>query len=101
MLRFLLDLIASLILRGGWMMPEFVIRPRRFLYEPGLVMSTVFVGRQGVGKTFSMALELLERLIPTLWSAIPPWAGARSKACFQICFFWQMPLPMMVAMAGN
>src|SRR3990172_7538934 len=62
MLRFLLDLIASLILRGGWMMPEFVIRPRRFLYEPGLVMSTVFVGRQGVGKTFSMALELLEQI---------------------------------------
>src|SRR3990172_6840480 len=62
MFSFLLDLIASLILRGGWMMPEFVIRPRRFLYEPGLVMSTVFVGRQGVGKTFSMALELLEQI---------------------------------------
>src|SRR3990172_5684539 len=62
MLRFLWNLITSLILRNGWTLPEFIIRPRRFLYEPGLVMSTAFVGRQGVGKTFALALELLEQI---------------------------------------
>jgi len=43
-------------------MPEFVIRPRRLLHEAGLVMSSVFIGRQGVGKTFALAQEILEHI---------------------------------------
>src|SRR3990172_12871069 len=62
MLRFLWDLITTLIFRPGWTFPEFIIRPARLLYEDGLVMSTAFVGRQGVGKTFALANELLEQI---------------------------------------
>ena len=62
MLRFIWDLIKSLIFRSGWRFPEFIIRPTRLLHEDGLVMSTAFVGRQGVGKTFTLANELLEQI---------------------------------------
>src|SRR6266498_3119735 len=62
MIRFLLNLIARLFFRPNWRMPEFVIRPRRLLHEAGLVMSSVFIGRQGVGKTFALAQEILEHI---------------------------------------
>ena len=62
MLRFHWNLITSLIFRPGWTFPEFVIRPARLLHDDGLVMSTAFVGRQGVGKTFALANELLEQI---------------------------------------
>jgi hypothetical protein len=62
MIRFLWELFRSLFFRSGWRMPEFVIRPARLLHEQGLVMSTAFVGRQGVGKTFALANELLEQI---------------------------------------
>ena len=62
MLRFILNLITNLMFRRGWRFPEFIIRPARLLHEEGLVMSTTFVGRQGVGKTFALAMELLEQI---------------------------------------
>lgn len=37
-----------------------MVRPARLLYEKALVLSTVFVGRSGVGKTYTLAKELLE-----------------------------------------
>jgi hypothetical protein len=61
MIRFILNLIALLFERG-WTFPQFIIRPARLLFEAGFVMSTVFVGRQGVGKTFALALEFLEQI---------------------------------------
>ncbi len=62
MIRFLWELFRSLFFRSSWRLPEFVIRPVRLLHEEGLVMSTAFVGRQGVGKTFALANELLEQI---------------------------------------
>jgi hypothetical protein len=62
MIRFLLNLIARFFFRTTWRLPEFVVRPHRLLHEAGLVMSTVFLGRQGVGKTFALAQELLEQI---------------------------------------
>jgi len=62
MLRFIWNLITRLLFRRGWKFPEFLIRPARLLHENGLVMSTAFVGRQGVGKTFALATELLEQI---------------------------------------
>jgi hypothetical protein len=61
-INFLINLIKSLIFGVSWRFPEFSIRPRRLLHEDGLVMSTVFVGRQGVGKTILLAMELLEQI---------------------------------------
>lgn len=62
MFRFIWDLITNLLFRSGWRFPEFILRPTRLLHEEGLVMSTAFVGRQGVGKTFALANELLEQI---------------------------------------
>lgn len=62
MIRLFWDIIKSLFFRSGWKLPEFVIWPTRLLYEEGLVMSTAFIGRQGVGKTFALANELLEQI---------------------------------------
>src|SRR6266487_4228643 len=62
MIRFLLNLIVRLFFNTHWRIPEFVVRPARLLYEAGLVMSTAFVGRQGVGKTYALAVELLEQI---------------------------------------
>lgn len=54
MIRLILSLIAKLFFKARMGFPEFVVQPGRLLYEPGLVMSSVFVGRQGVGKTFAL-----------------------------------------------
>ena len=62
MIRFLLNLIARLFFGTHWRLPEFLVRPARLLYEKGLAMSTALVGRQGVGKTFTIAQELLEQM---------------------------------------
>jgi hypothetical protein len=62
MISFLWELFRSIFFRSKWRLPEFVIRPHRLLHEQGLVMSTAFVGRQGVGKTFALANELLEQI---------------------------------------
>ena len=62
MIRFLLNLIANLLFGTHWRLPQFVLRPARLLYEAGLVMSTAFVGRQGIGKTVALAQELLVQI---------------------------------------
>ena len=62
MIRFILNLITRILFNRRWTLPEFIIRPPRLLHEAGLVMSTVFVGRQGAGKTYALALELLEQI---------------------------------------
>lgn len=60
MIRLILTFIARFFFGPHWMFPEFVIRPARLLYEKALVLSTVFIGRSGVGKTYALAKELLE-----------------------------------------
>src|SRR5215208_4510692 len=86
MIRFLLNLFASLFFRTNWRMPEFVIRPQRLLHEAGLVMSSVFVGRQGVGKTFALAQELLEHIKanPNQPFFIFDWSGGLINTLFQL-----------------
>src|SRR5215207_6624418 len=86
MIRFLLNLIARLFFRINWRMPEFVIRPQRLLHEAGLVMSSVFVGRQGVGKTFALAQELLEHIKanPNQPFFIFDWSGGLINTLFQL-----------------
>src|SRR5688572_6341642 len=60
LLTFLWNLFADLLFgRSSWRLPFFVSRPARLLYEKGLVMATAFLGRQGVGKTYALAVELL------------------------------------------
>lgn len=61
-IKFLWNLITSFIFGKNWKLPAFLIRPSRLLHEQGLVMSTAFVGRQGVGKTLALARELLEQI---------------------------------------
>ena len=86
MIRFLLNLIARFFFRTNWQLPEFVIRPHRLLHEAGLVMSSVFVGRQGVGKTFSLAMELLEQMKahPEQPFFIFDWSGGLINTLFQL-----------------
>src|SRR5215207_9704010 len=62
MIRFLLNLFARIFFNHNWRIPEYILRPARLLFEAGLVMSTVIVGRQGSAKTFTLALELLEQM---------------------------------------
>ena len=86
MIRFLLDLIARLFFRTSWRLPEFIARPIRLLHEAGLVMSTAFVGRQGVGKTFALATELLEQIKdhPEQPFFIFDWSGGLINTLFQL-----------------
>ena len=60
MIRLIFTFIARFFFGPHWRMPQFVVRPARLLYEKALVLSTVFVGRSGVGKTYALAKELLE-----------------------------------------
>jgi hypothetical protein len=62
MIRFLLNLFARLFFRHNWRIPEFVVRPARLLYEAGLVMSSVYAGRQGSGKSYALAVEAVEQM---------------------------------------
>jgi len=86
MIRFLLNLIAGLFFRIPWRIPEFVIRPARLLHEAGLVMSSVFVGRQGSGKTFALASELLEQIKanPDQPFFIFDWSGGLINTLFRL-----------------
>jgi hypothetical protein len=86
MIRFLLNLIARVFFRTDWRLPEFVVRPKRLLHEAGLVMSTVFVGRQGVGKTFALAQEILEHIKanPNQPFFIFDWSGGLINTLFQL-----------------
>ncbi len=86
MIRFLLNLIAGLFFRNPWRLPEFVVRPIRLLHERGLVMSTAFVGRQGSGKTFALAMELLEQIKanPEQPFFIFDWSGGLINTLFQL-----------------
>src|SRR5215212_8566608 len=86
MIRFLLTLIARLFFRTNWRLPEFVLRPHRLLHEAGLVMSSVFVGRQGVGKTFTLAQEILEHIKanPKQPFFIFDWSGGLINTLFQL-----------------
>jgi hypothetical protein len=60
MIRFLLNLLARLFFGTHWRLPEFLVRPARLLYEKALVLSQVFLGRSGVGKTWTLVAEVLE-----------------------------------------
>src|SRR5215207_4791753 len=62
MIRDFFTFMLRLFFRPNWRFPEFVIHPARLLYEAGLSMSTAFVGRQGVGKTYTLAAELVEQM---------------------------------------
>ena len=86
MIRFLLNLIARFFFRTNWRLPEFVVRPKRLLHEAGLVMSSVFVGRQGVGKTFALAQEILEHIKanPNQPFFIFDWSGGLINTLFQL-----------------
>src|SRR4030067_1448256 len=85
-LRFICTMIANFLFRNRWTFPEFIIRPSRLLYDSGLVMSTVFVGRQGSGKTLTLAMELLENL--KLHTEQPififDWSGVLSETLFKL-----------------
>jgi hypothetical protein len=85
MLRFLFNLIINLLF-GRWRLPDYIVRPRRFLYDRGLVMSTVFVGRHGVGKTFALAMELLDQIKahPEQSFFIFDWSGGLINVLFQL-----------------
>lgn len=86
MIRFLLNLFIRLLFRTNWRIPEFVVRPGRLLHERGLVMSSVFVGRQGSGKTFALATELLEQIKahPEQPFFIFDWSGGLINTLFQL-----------------
>jgi hypothetical protein len=60
MIKVIFTFLAKLLFGPHWRMPQFVVRPARLLYERALALSTVFVGRSGVGKTYALAKELLE-----------------------------------------
>ena len=89
MIRFLLNLIIRLLFRNGWRIPEFVVRPARLLYQAGLVMSSVFVGRQGSGKTFALAVELLNQIKahPEQSFFIFDWSGGLINVLFLLILF--------------
>jgi hypothetical protein len=86
MIRFLLNLIARFFFPIHWRIPEFVMRPARLLHEAGLVMSSVFVGRQGSGKTFALAMELLEQIKahPEQPFFIFDWSGGLINTLFRL-----------------
>jgi len=86
MIRLIWELITKLFFRTRWRIPEFVARPSRLLHESGLVMSSVFVGRQGVGKTFALATELLEQIKahPEQPFFIFDWSGGLINTLFQL-----------------
>src|SRR5215207_7561047 len=86
MIRFLLNLMARIFFPIHWRIPEFVMRPARLLHEAGLVMSSVFVGRQGSGKTFAMAQELLEQIKahPEQPFFIFDWSGGLINTLFRL-----------------
>src|SRR5690349_18191628 len=86
MIRFLLNLIVRLFFSTNWRMPEFIVRLSRLLHEAGLVMSTVFVGRQGVGKTFALAQEILEHIKANPKQAffIFDWSGGLINTLYQL-----------------
>src|SRR6266540_2079889 len=60
MIRFILNMIARFFFGAHWSLPEFVVRPARLLYEKALVLSQVFVGRSGVGKTYAMGVRTIK-----------------------------------------
>jgi hypothetical protein len=60
MIRLFFSFITRFFFGPHWRFPQFIVQPARLLYEKALVLSTVFVGRSGVGKTYAMAVELLE-----------------------------------------
>ncbi len=86
MTRAFWDLLMNFFFRGRFGFPEYVVRPRRLLHEGGLVMSSAFVGRQGVGKTFALAMELLEQLksSPDQPFFIFDWSGGLVNTLFQL-----------------
>jgi hypothetical protein len=86
MIRLIWEIITRIFFRSRWRFPEFVVRPSRLLHESGLVMSSVFVGRQGVGKTFALALELLEQIKahPEQPFFIFDWSGGLISTLFQL-----------------
>lgn len=86
MIRLIWEIIARFLFRSRWRLPEFVARPSRLLHESGLVMSSVFVGRQGVGKTFALATELLEQIKahPEQPFFIFDWSGGLINTLFQL-----------------
>lgn len=67
-------------------MPEFIIRPPRLLREAGLAMSSVFLGRQGAGKTYALAMELLEHIKthPHESFVIFDWSGGLINTLFRL-----------------
>jgi hypothetical protein len=86
MIRFLLNLFLRLFFRPNWRLPEFIVRPVRLLHERGLVMASVFVGRQGSGKTFALAQELLEQIKvhPEQPFFIFDWSGGLINTLYQL-----------------
>lgn len=77
MIRQLFTFIFRFFFGPHWRFPQFVVRPARLLYEKSLTMATAFVGRQGVGKTYTLAAELLEQMKahPEQAFVILDWSG--------------------------
>ena len=77
MIRLILTFIARFFFGPHWRFPQFVVRPARLLHEKGLAMSTAIVGRQGVGKTYALAVELLQlmKAHPEQAFVIFDWSG--------------------------
>lgn len=77
MIRLFLAIIARLFFGTHWRLPEFVVRPTRLLYEKGLAMATAIVGRQGIGKTYALAVELKQLMMdhPEQAFIIFDWSG--------------------------
>jgi hypothetical protein len=62
MIRLFFSFITRLFFGPHWRFPQFIVAPARLLYEAALALSNVFLGRQGVAKTFTVAQELLEQM---------------------------------------
>src|SRR5688500_8289102 len=77
MINQLFTFIIRFFFGPHWRFPQFVVRPARLLHEKGLIMATAFVGRQGVGKTYALAVELLEQMKaqPEQAFVILDWSG--------------------------
>jgi hypothetical protein len=77
MIRLLFNFIVKLFFGTHWSFPQFVVRPTRLLYDKGLTMATAIVGRQGIGKTWALAVELwqLMKAYPEQSFIIFDWSG--------------------------
>jgi hypothetical protein len=77
MIRQLFTFIFRFFFGPHWRFPQFLVQPARLLHEKGLTLATAIVGRQGIGKTYALAVEIIELMLahPEQAFVIFDWSG--------------------------